>query len=116
MNLHDYKIKIEEISSKFLKCSKNDIGGLISADYSNPSSIIFFVLGCIYANANESKKKEISDYINNYYFSLDDIGLNELMNFTTNEYHKDNETVKIDSYNGNEEIKKIIEEFRKLCL
>ncbi|MGU9539336.1 hypothetical protein ACQX0N_10195 [Clostridium tepidum] len=91
---HSYAVEIEHILCNIFNCERFGFGGIVNADYidRNPYSAIACGLSVYYLNVSQEQQKDIDKLLNEYCF-YNNKSITEI---------------------GEDEIKKIISDFRKL--
>ncbi|MGC8718403.1 MAG: hypothetical protein ACP5TY_00140 [Thermodesulforhabdaceae bacterium] len=116
MNAHSYALSIEFILRRVFNCERSGFGGLIDADAIEKNCYvpIASALGFLYANADEVKKQKIEKFIIDYDFYLQ-LGIQELLLFTTNEREINGISYSIEFENGEKAISEIIKALETVC-
>lgn len=115
-NAHAYAIQIEIILRSLFHCGRGGMAGIIDADFieSHLYAGITAGLGYLYATAGDDKMQEIDSFISDYGFYLN-LGLNNLLGFTSNEKVIDGSTYTLEYENGEKAIDALIAAFSKVC-
>lgn len=115
MNGQSYAIEIEHIINEVFSCERFGFGGVANSDFIRfqPFTAIIAALAYQFATADLKHRSEIEKFIeDNSFYS--DFSIDELLSFETSEKIIDGTHVDIGFPNGEEAIKKIILDFRKV--
>lgn len=111
-----YAVSIEHILCDVFNCERFGYGGIVNSDFIRKQP--FTAMGCgfsfIYALAKNDKQKEIIAFIDDYSF-FSEMSLDTLLSFDSTTKNINGITIEISHRNGQEAVKKMIEDFRKLC-
>jgi hypothetical protein len=115
MNGQSYAIEIEHIIREIFSCERFGFGGVANSDFirSQPFTAIIAALAYQFATADVNHRSEIEKFIeDNSFYS--DFSIDELLSFETSEKIIEGTHIDIGFPNGEEAIKKIILDFRKV--
>ncbi|MBQ5317934.1 MAG: hypothetical protein J6K17_02430 [Oscillospiraceae bacterium] len=115
MKSQGYAVEIEMILRNIFKCDRFGFGGQINSDTIRKHPYLSMTQGLafLYATAEESKRKQIDEFIDKFSF-YSDMSLDELLSFDTNEKVIGSITVVLIKNNGLEEVNYIISAFREV--
>ena len=115
MNGQSYAIEIEHIIREVFSCERFGFGGVANSDFirSQPFTAIIAALAYKFATADKNSRDKIEKFIedNTFYFKF---SIDELLSFETSEKIIEGTHIDIGFPNGEEAIKKIILDFRKV--
>lgn len=115
MNGQSYAIEIEHIIREVFSCERFGFGGVANSDFirSQPFIAIIAALAYQFTTADVNHRSEIEKFIeDNSFYS--DFSIDELISFETSEKIIEGAHIDIGFPNGEEVIKKIILDFRKV--
>ena len=115
MNGQSYAIEIEHIIRDVFSCERFGFGGIANSDFIRyqPFNAIIAALAYRFATADEEQKDKIEKFIEDKSF-YSDFSIDELLSFETSEKVIDGTHVDIGFSSGEEAVKKIIKDFRKV--
>lgn len=114
MKAQGYAVEIEHILSNIFECERFGFGGQVNSDRIRRHPYLSMVQGLAYLYAlYPQKRKAIDDFVEHFSF-YEDMRMDELLSFDTNEKTIDKCTIQIEKDNGLEQVEYMIEEFRKV--
>lgn len=106
--------EIEFILRDIFGCERFGFGGQVNSDRIRRHPYLSMVQGLAYMYAlNPQKRKAIEEFVDHFSF-YEDMHMDELLSFDTNEKTIDKCTIQIEKDNGLEQVEYMIEEFRKV--
>lgn len=116
INPQSYAHPFEFIMRDVFNCDRGGACGMADADFirRNPHTAVVAACMYIYANANDAKKREIEDFLNDasYHFQFD---FDTLLSAESNVIQTPNCTHKLSYENGEKTIEALLEKFRAIC-
>lgn len=116
INPQSYAHPFEKIMCKVFECSRGGVGGIVNADFirHNPKAAVIATLTYLYNSADNVKRAEIEELIQevNFYFQFD---FDTLLSFETSKKLINGCTYELSYPNGEEAIKSIEDKFRSIC-
>lgn len=114
MKAQGFAIEIEHILSNIFECDRYGFGGQVNSDKArrHPFLSMTQALAFLYA-INPQKRKSIEEFVEHFSF-YEEMSLDELLSFDTNEKTIDKCTIQIEKDNGLEQVEYMISEFRKV--
>lgn len=114
MRAQGLAVEIESILRDIFGCDRGGFGGQVNSDRIRRHPFLSMVQGLAYLYAlNPQKRGEIEEFVENFSF-YEDMHMDELLSFDTNEKTIDKCTIQIEKDNGLEQVEYMIEEFRKV--
>lgn len=116
INGQSYAISIEHILCRVFKCERFGFGGVVNSDFirRQPFSSMMSGLAHIYANADNSKREEIEEFLeDNLFYSW--MSIDELLSFENATKDINGINIDIGYENGEVALEKIINAFRGIC-
>lgn len=116
INGQPHAIEIETILRDVFNCDRMGFGGIVNSDFirKNPFAAMFSAAGYLYANSNVEKKEEIEEFIKNNQLYTN-MSINDILSFETSQKEENGKIIEIEFENGEEAIKSIKDNFRKIC-
>lgn len=106
--------EIEFILRDIFECERFGFGGQVNSDRIRKHPYLSMVQGLAYLYAlNPQKRKTIEEFVEHFSF-YENMHMDELLSFDTNEKTIDKCTIQIEKANGLEQVEYMIEEFRKI--
>ncbi|MDF2537159.1 MAG: hypothetical protein K0S76_180 [Herbinix sp.] len=116
INPQAYAHPFEYIMCKVFHCDRGGACGMADADFirRNPHTAVVATCMYIYANANETKKREIEDFLSDarYHFQFD---FDKLLSAESNVIEMVNGSYELSYENGEKTIEALLEKFRTIC-
>lgn len=114
MKSQGFAIEIDHILSDIFECDRYGFGGQVNSDKTrrHPFLSMTQALAFLYA-LNPHKRKAIEEFVEHFSF-YEEMSLDELLSFDTNEKTIDKCTIQIEKDNGFEQVEYMISEFRKV--
>lgn len=114
MRAQGFAVEIEHILSNIFECARYGFGGQVNSDRIRKHPYLSMTQGLAYLYAlNPQKRKAIDNFVEQFSF-CEDMHMDELLSFDTNEKTIDKCTIQIEKNNGLEQVEYMIEEFRKV--
>lgn len=117
MYAHSYAVDIEHILCRVFGFDRRGgLAGLIDADYieGDCKAPIASALGYMYAKADNSRKNRIEKFIDQYMFYME-IGISDLLLFTSNSRELNGSEYTIEYENGEKALEALIKALSDVC-
>ena len=114
MKAQGFAVEIEHILSNIFECERFGFGGQVNSDRVRRHPYLSMTQGLAYLYALCPQKKKVIDRFVESFSFYEEMSLEELLSFDTNEKVIDKCTIQIEKYNGLEQVEYMIEEFRKV--
>ena len=114
MKAQGFAVEIEHILSNIFECERFGFGGQVNSDRVRRHPYLSMTQGLAYLYALcPQKQKSIDTFVENFSF-YEEMSLDALLSFDTNEKTIDKCTIQIEKDNGLEQVEYMISEFRKV--
>lgn len=113
MKAQSYAVEIEMILRNIFNCDRFGFGGQVNSDAIRKHPFLSMTQGLSFIYATqEEKHPKIDKFINEFSF-YDNVSLDDLLSFDTNEKTTGSYTMQLAKNNGLEEVEYIISSFRQ---
>lgn len=114
MRAQGFAVEIEHVLCNIFECERYGFGGQVNSDCIRRHPYLSMTQGLAYLYARcPQKEKDINSFIEHFSF-YEEMSLDKLLSFDTNEKIFDKCTIQIEKDNGLEQVEYMIKEFRKV--
>lgn len=114
MKAQGFAVEIEHILSNIFECERFGFGGQVNSDRVRRHPYLSMTQGLSYLYALYPQKRKNIDNFVEHFSHYEEMSLDELLSFDTNEKTIDICTIQIEKENGLEQVQYMISEFRKV--
>lgn len=114
MKAQGFAIEIEHILSNIFECDRLGFGGQINSEQIREHPFLSMTQGLAFLYALYPQKRKAYDSFIERFSFYEEMSLDELLSFDTNEKVINSKTIQIEKENGLEQIQYMISEFRKI--
>lgn len=115
MHPQQYATSIEHVLCKIFECDRGGFGGMVNSDSAREHPYLSMTQGLAYLYALLPNKRKAIDNFVEHFWHYRNLSIDELLSFDTNQKTVGITTIQIEKENGTEQIKYMIEEFRKIA-
>lgn len=114
MSAQEIAVRIEHLLCSIFGCERYGFGGEVNSDRIRKHPVLSITQGLAYLYAlDDEKHEQINSFIDKYSY-YEQMSLDEILSFDSNEQVVDNVLVQIEEANGLEQIRRIIREFNDI--
>ena len=114
MKAQSFAVEIEHILSNIFECDRFGFGGQVNSDRIRKHPFLSMTQALAFLYALYPQRKSTYDSFIDHFSFYEEMSLDELLSFDTNEKVIDLTTIQIEKENGLEQVQYMISEFRKI--